>query len=171
MENKVVRHQLIKHAFSRNQRSQFLNLVEHHLQIRRCWVLPTCQVHVLHGFVRIPIWGSCISFHRTPRRTNNSQGARATSDSFVTTSPNCAAVRMKPAYHRATLHETLFESKRLKASCPSNQKASWTPRQPPPEQREFVVLPFAIFCKSSCPNRCSFKHNRMQTTSSSPAAA
>ena len=33
----------------------------------------------------------CISFHGEPRRTNNSQGARATSQSFVTTSPNCAA--------------------------------------------------------------------------------
>ena len=35
--------------------------------------------------------GSCINFQRKPRRTNSSQGARATPESFVTTSPNCAA--------------------------------------------------------------------------------
>ena len=35
--------------------------------------------------------GSCINFQRKPRRTNSSQGARAASESFVTTSPSCAA--------------------------------------------------------------------------------
>ena len=35
--------------------------------------------------------GSCINFNQKPRRTNSSQGARATSESLVTTSPNCAA--------------------------------------------------------------------------------
>ena len=67
--------------------------MEHPLQLRRCQVLPTCQVHVLHGFVRTRILGSCISFHRSPRRTNSSLGGRATSESFFTTSPFCAAER------------------------------------------------------------------------------
>ena len=36
---------------------------------------------------------SCINFQRKPRRTNSSQGARAASESFVTTWPSCAAER------------------------------------------------------------------------------
>ena len=58
--------------------------------------------------------GSCINFQRKPRRTNSSQGARAASESFVTTSPGCAA-EMTPTYYCSTFNETLFQRKCLQA--------------------------------------------------------
>ena len=49
------------------------------------------QVHVLHGFARIQTWDRVSISSENPRRTNSSQGARAASESVVTTSPSCAA--------------------------------------------------------------------------------
>ena len=66
--------------------------------------------------------GSCINFHRKPRRTNSSQGARAVSEVFCYhISQLCRG--MTPTYHRAALNETLFERKRFpgQMSCLSSQ--------------------------------------------------
>ena len=97
--------------------------------------------------------GSCINFQRKPLRTNSSQGARAASESFVTTSPNCAA-----EWHQRIIvpHSTrlcLSASASTSDSCLSDQdkKTKSEPRHrghhdsSPPEQQEFVSLQIASF--------------------------
>ena len=68
-----------------------VDLVEHRLQTGCPQVRPKYRFHVLHGFARIQTWDRVSISSEKPRRTNSSQGARAASESFVTTSPNCAA--------------------------------------------------------------------------------
>ena len=69
------------------------------------------------------ILGSCINFHRKPGRTNSSQGARAASESFVTTSPHCAA----EGHQRITVpHSTRLC---LSASASKPDFLSFRPRQ------------------------------------------
>ena len=68
--------------------------------------------------------GSCINFQRKPRRTNSSQGARATSESLVTTS-SCLSDRDKKT-----------------KSEPGHRRHHGSP---PPEQQEFVSLQIASF--------------------------
>ena len=61
------------------------HLLKHRLQTRLLQVLPKCQVHVSNV-------GSCVNFQRKSRRMNSSQGARAVSESFVTTSQLCRGI-------------------------------------------------------------------------------
>ena len=108
--------------------------------------------------------GSCVKFQRKPRK-NSSQGARAASESFVTTSPNCAC-RVTPAFYCSTLNETLFECKCLQARFLVFQTK--TRRRRASQGIVSTTRPAGIclpsgcqFRKSSSPDGTSFKHKRM----------
>ena len=72
--------------------------------------VPECRFHVLHGFARIQNWDRVSISSENHDERNSSKGARAASESFVTTSRSCAA-EPTPAYCCSTLNETLFKRK------------------------------------------------------------
>ena len=112
--------------------------------------------------------GSCINFKRKPRRTNSSQGARAASESFVTTSQLWR--RLSPTYYRSTLNETLFERNCFQArflvfqTKTRRRRASQgiiDTRQSTTRAAGICLASDCQFRKSRCPNRTSFNHKRM----------
>ena len=135
---------------TRNQRDTF---VEYGLQTRLRLVLPKCRVHLLHGFVRIQKLGS-ISTNITP---------------------SCAS-----EWRRRVIvpHSTrlCFMSKRFQARClvleakTRGRRASHGDVDTTRASGICLVSDCQL-CKSSCPNRTSSRHKRMQRASLSPSAA
>ena len=86
--------------------------MEHLLQTRLRHVLPKCEVHVLHGFVKIQIWDRVSmstdeQFPRIPKQYVLCQIL------FYNVTQLCRG--MTPTYHRAAFNETLFQLKRFQA--------------------------------------------------------
>ena len=87
--------------------------MKYRLQIRRL-ILSTCQVHVLHGFVRgFEFW---IVYQFPPKPATDEQFSWSTCHiTFFCNSVTELCSGMTPLYHRATLNKTVFESKRFRA--------------------------------------------------------
>ena len=94
--------------------------------------------------------GSCINFHRKPRRTSSSQGEHVLHQSLL--SQQHPTVLHSDT--NAVLNKTLFERKRFQARflvfSSQDKRTKSEPRRrrhhdSPPKQQEFVLLPIASF--------------------------